>query len=242
MNKNKPPAFQFYPGDFLSDETVAMMNHEERGIYITLLCHCWLEGSIPADEAKIARLIHCKSEALAPVMHAFATSEADASRLIHPRLEEERLKQQERRSLLSEAGKKGGRPRVNAAEKPRLNEARAERKPQKALQSSSSAFGNSASLIRSCSPPSLEDCVDEFTRAGGTEEMAKAFHVKHESCEWMHGHTPIRHWRPLVGKYIANWRATTSKSRAVNGAGLRHKPDELDRLRALSIPPTGHIE
>ena len=44
---NKPPAFQFYPKDFVSDLNVASMTMEERGQYITLLSHCWIEDGIP---------------------------------------------------------------------------------------------------------------------------------------------------------------------------------------------------
>ena len=45
----KSPAFQFYPKDFMSDLNVASMTMEERGKYITLLCHCWIENGIPAE-------------------------------------------------------------------------------------------------------------------------------------------------------------------------------------------------
>jgi uncharacterized phage protein (TIGR02220 family) len=44
-----PPAFQFYPQDFISDINVQAMTLEERGAYITLLCHCWIEDGIPKD-------------------------------------------------------------------------------------------------------------------------------------------------------------------------------------------------
>lgn len=54
---NKSPAFQFYPKDWLSDLAVTRMTNQQRGIYITLLCHCWLEGSIPKDLPSISRII-----------------------------------------------------------------------------------------------------------------------------------------------------------------------------------------
>ena len=50
--KNKRPAFQFYAGDFLSDYDVVCMNMSQRGIYITLLAHSWLEAGIPNNEEK----------------------------------------------------------------------------------------------------------------------------------------------------------------------------------------------
>ena len=57
MAPEKAPAFQFYPKDFLTDERVKLMSHTERGIYISLLCMCWLEGSLPAQPAALAKLV-----------------------------------------------------------------------------------------------------------------------------------------------------------------------------------------
>ena len=52
----KSPAFQFYPKDFLTDEKVRVMSLQERGAYITLMCLCWTEGTIPSDLLRLARL------------------------------------------------------------------------------------------------------------------------------------------------------------------------------------------
>jgi uncharacterized protein YdaU (DUF1376 family) len=46
---NNPPAFQFYPQDFLSDLNVRSMSLEEIGIYTLALCHCWIENGLPND-------------------------------------------------------------------------------------------------------------------------------------------------------------------------------------------------
>ena len=54
--KEKSPAFQFYPKDWLADPNVRAMTHAERGIYIDLLCSCWTEGSIPDDPEECARI------------------------------------------------------------------------------------------------------------------------------------------------------------------------------------------
>jgi hypothetical protein len=55
---NRAPAFQFYAADWLADERVKLMSYEEQGVYLFLLCHEWLEGSIPADLTHLARLLH----------------------------------------------------------------------------------------------------------------------------------------------------------------------------------------
>jgi len=47
---NKPPAFQFYPKDFLMDDKVIVMNLEEIGAYIKLLCLCWNNNGLTKDQ------------------------------------------------------------------------------------------------------------------------------------------------------------------------------------------------
>ena len=121
----KSPAFQFYPEAFLSDENVQLMDYEERGIYITLLSHCWLEGSIPADPGKIARLLKLNvthvatgEVDLAPILKCFMESEDDPERLINPRLDQERTKQFEWRKKCSKGGKASARKRVRVVKQP----------------------------------------------------------------------------------------------------------------------------
>jgi len=116
---NKSPAFQFYPGDFLSDENVISMTFEERGIYITLLCSCWIQGSIPADPSKILRLLpgFTGDELPMIIMDRFQEMEGNPERLINNRLEKERQKQEDFREIKSESGKRGAQKRWENHEK-----------------------------------------------------------------------------------------------------------------------------
>jgi len=114
---SKPPAFQFYPADFLSDENVAMMSNQEIGCYIKLMCYCWREGSIPADTDKIARLCGEDSSAMAQLWHSlercFDSAIDNPLRLVNPRLESERNKQEKFKKERAESGKKGAKLRWN---------------------------------------------------------------------------------------------------------------------------------
>ena len=59
MSKDRPPSFQFYPADFLADMPVMLMTPEQRGGYISLLCHAWLSdnpGTLPNDDRILAIL------------------------------------------------------------------------------------------------------------------------------------------------------------------------------------------
>jgi len=94
-NKGKAPAFQFYAADWLADQSVSMMTLEEEGAYIRAMCYCWREGSIPADDDKLSRLLKGASiSVLDTVRNCFEISSVP-SRLIHTRLETEREKQKE---------------------------------------------------------------------------------------------------------------------------------------------------
>lgn len=112
---SKAPAFQFYPTDFLGDPNVIVMSLAERGAYITLLCVCWQQKSLPSDRGKLARLCGVPPTtfqklwpALEPCFKA-ATSQPD--RIVHPRLDRERRKQNEYRRRQSDNGRLGGRPK-----------------------------------------------------------------------------------------------------------------------------------
>lgn len=71
---NKAPAYQWYPKDYDTDETVKLMTYEQEGIYRRLLDHQALHGSIPADPKDIAKLVPKVSlkrfEGLWPAMSA----------------------------------------------------------------------------------------------------------------------------------------------------------------------------
>jgi uncharacterized protein YdaU (DUF1376 family) len=109
---DKAPAFQFYPKDFLSDERVRLMSHTERGIYITLLCLCWLEGTLPLETDKLAKLVEMPLPRFTKVWENSVLRQCfqvnDDGRLHHKRLDEERVKQDHYRRGQSDKGKASG--------------------------------------------------------------------------------------------------------------------------------------
>ncbi len=109
MAAEKAPAFQFYPKDFLMDGNVAGMSLAERGAYITLLCICWQERSLPADTTRLARMVGCPVGAFRRLWPAlepcFRASSVQPETLIHPRLEKERVKQDAFRKRQAAAGR-----------------------------------------------------------------------------------------------------------------------------------------
>ena len=104
-----PPAFQWYPKDFETDEVAACMTLAERGAYITLLGYCWLEGSIPDDLVRLARLCRCSMREMQHVWPALEPKfplGLDGRRR-NPRLERERAAQIAFREERSTSGRLG---------------------------------------------------------------------------------------------------------------------------------------
>ncbi len=56
MKIEKSPAFQFYPRDWISSLNVKLMTNSERGAYMNLLSHCWLNNGLPQDLDSLAKL------------------------------------------------------------------------------------------------------------------------------------------------------------------------------------------
>ena len=120
------PAFQFYPKDFLSDGNVAGMSLAERGAYITLLCICWRECSLPDDATRLARMVGATPKEfnkIWPAVRVCFTQQGD--RLTHRRLDLERAKQDIYRKRQSNAGRASAEARLNQTPtmvQPRFNQ------------------------------------------------------------------------------------------------------------------------
>lgn len=97
------------------DGRVAGMSLEERGAYITLLCLCWVESSLPIEEKRLATMLGCsvpQFRRVWPALQACFHVATEPDRLIHPRLEKEREKQQAFRVRQSRAGSRSAAARL----------------------------------------------------------------------------------------------------------------------------------
>ena len=108
------PYLPLYTSDFKAD--TAHLSHEERGIYIELLCLCWdsARGTIPADEAYLkrhARLSDEQFELAKIIISEFFTIK---NNLLHnKRLLDERKKYENKVKINKKMGKKGVVPRTH---------------------------------------------------------------------------------------------------------------------------------
>ena len=113
--KEKAPAFQFYPKDWLSEPNLRGAPLVAKGAYIDLLAICWMEQSLPADDEELRRLAGATVEEWSIcstyVERLFRRDPEDNERLFHPRLEEEREKHRQRREQTTKAGIASGESR-----------------------------------------------------------------------------------------------------------------------------------
>ncbi len=155
MASEKPPAFSFYPQDFMSGTIT--MTLEQRGAYITLLCYQWDKGSIPADEAARTRILGSSrriAESVWTAMLAKFEQGADGC-WRNARLERERQKQADRRAALAANGQRGGRPPTkpkgflnqNQTETKRFSESKPNGNQKQSLSSSSSFSCTATDLV-----------------------------------------------------------------------------------------------
>ena len=110
--KDRPPSFQFYPKDYLSDSVVAAMTPEERGGYVHLLCHAFGQpevGILPDDDEVLARLSDlrdrwpaCRS-AIRPAFRS--ASRSGVAVLIQKRMVEDRESQKNRYERAAEGAR-----------------------------------------------------------------------------------------------------------------------------------------
>lgn len=113
--REKSPAFQFYPKDFLTDAKVMCMSNEVVGMYIKLLCIDWLEDGIWPEQ--VLRLAGYEgdpsseeaSRAIAELRSCFTIHPDKMLKITNKRLLRERRKQEEKREERRKSGKKGGK-------------------------------------------------------------------------------------------------------------------------------------
>ncbi len=118
----KSPAFQFYPKDWLSDGRVRAMGHEARGIYIDLLSIYWNDGGLPSDPKALASRVAVPLRIFLRLWPLIAPCfEIDANSIRSKRLDREKLKQSDYRSLQQAKGLKSAKSRIsNKTEQQRL--------------------------------------------------------------------------------------------------------------------------
>ena len=103
--KQKSPAYQWYPKDYMTDTRVMLMDIATQGAYRMALDICWLHGGeITADPRELSMLIGkgCKIKHAEAVIAMFTVSE-DGKTMRNKRLDVERDLAETRKLLAQES-------------------------------------------------------------------------------------------------------------------------------------------
>ena len=93
--KRPLPYFQCFASDWMACEDYALMSAAERGLLFSMLNAAWVNGSVPADSANLARIVQLDEPTVSAglmkcVRKWFTGSAEDPARLICIELERQR--------------------------------------------------------------------------------------------------------------------------------------------------------
>lgn len=108
---SKPPAVQFYAGDFLTGTT--LMTNEEVGLYIRLLCLQAENGSVPDDPERMALVYGPQVPKLWPAVRSKFVKGKEAGTMVNVKMEKVLEDRAEFRRRQSEKGKASAQARAN---------------------------------------------------------------------------------------------------------------------------------
>lgn len=102
-----PPAFQEFASDMLANINFRSMSLAERGMLYTIRLELWVNGSLPDNTERLARVLGLTSSEVAATLPALRPFiETRDGKIVSPELESYREHLAERRRRQSEGGKK----------------------------------------------------------------------------------------------------------------------------------------
>ncbi len=103
------PYFPLYAANFLAARPFRVMNLEQRGLWITIMMECWVNGSVPVNHSDLSKLLGVDLDVLKRSLTELQTAffEKKGDELICLELEEYRKGYEERREKQREGGKRG---------------------------------------------------------------------------------------------------------------------------------------
>ena len=108
-----PPAFQCYASDWMADERYILATPAQRGVLISFLNYCWVNGTIPADPTQAAVLTGMESKHVedflrSPLSTHFSPNVLDVTRLRCRELQRQQESMRQQAANRAAGGRKGG--------------------------------------------------------------------------------------------------------------------------------------
>lgn len=103
------PYFPLYAANTMASKPFRLMTLEQRGLWITLMMECWVNGGVPSDLGEMAKFLGLSVEEVSRSFTDLQTFSLDkqGSQIISNELEEQRQKYLNSREGKSKGGKLG---------------------------------------------------------------------------------------------------------------------------------------
>lgn len=189
MGEAKLPWMKFNATEFMGDGQVGQMTATERGIYISLMCHCWTEGGVPDNKRRMALIANASVEDMElawdeVLAECFEPHPDKEGLLVQPRVHREKQEALDLHRKRVEAGRKGGK----ASGESRSDD-EAEPKPGSSGASSGASAGPEQSSSNRASG-SLDS-----TDVGSSPSEGKESEKGGDVAAWMHDE-----WHEVLGR------------------------------------------
>jgi len=225
----KSPAFQLYAADFLID--TAEMTDQEVGVYMRLLCHQWVNESLPNDIDRLSSIARNVLDVWQHIKHKFVLG--DDGRLRNHRLEETRRIQREHSEKRRIAGSKGGKAKQANSKPPSKPKA----KPK---QKGSSSSSSSSSVVKEgINEKSWGEYVD-YRKSAKLKTLQKASVEQQQDWLITQGDTHIQ--EKIIQQTIRNgWQGLFELKEKSNGktqqpdSRAKRVSDKIDQLAREAI-------
>ena len=166
----RPPAFQLYAAAHLA--LTADLTAEELGVVTRLLCHEWLQGPLPDDPQRLARLCQLSPADLKrcwPAIERHFPRDAQAQRAA-PWLEEYRGELEEWRSRQAEGGRLGAARRWHRMGHPMGKPSDSDGSPMSNLMGSDGSLSSPSSSSATSPSPKATEGIRGSLRAAAEAE------------------------------------------------------------------------
>ena len=142
------PYFPLYAANLIASKPYRLMNLEQRGLWISILMECWVNGAAPSNPKDMAKYLGFSNEEISNAFSSLHYSyfEESDNQFVSRELEEYRQSYLDRRELQRLAGIEGAQ-RKKAKQSKEAEERRAEGTPKGSLSYINSSSVSSNQLI-----------------------------------------------------------------------------------------------
>jgi uncharacterized protein YdaU (DUF1376 family) len=241
-SKKRSPAFQFYPGDWLSSSKIAVMTPAEEGAYIRLLCHAWNDPhcSLPDDDEQLAIFSRLGegwfNGGSTKIRACFQRHPKMHERIFNLRLLLERKKQLAWSRKSREGGERSGESRRKKGKGgSQMVEPNANQKATLHLQSSSSSSNlrNTPPLPAGASPSKKSGKTFIPPTLPEVQAYAQEYGAKFTDPAEFHGYWTDENWVNRNGRKLRDWRRAFRNRERHLGSRAGSHPRPADTLAGV---------